>query len=276
MPVEEALTSKVVALVSAHPDDETVSAGGMLARMRDPVIVEVTDGAPRNLADARAAGYQTREEYAEARRLELLNALDVCGHPAAAADPESADPPNLIWLNAADQEASFDMEGLARRIAGILQERRPGAVLTHAYEGGHPDHDATAFAVHVALAVTPAPVELYEFTSYHAYPGRTGNPPGMETGRFLAGQEQGKVVTLSDDARERKARAIDCFATQLHMLRRFAVDVERFRAAPAYDFTQPPHPGKLFYEYFDWGVTGERWRSLAAEAARKLGIPGTL
>jgi len=48
--------------------------------------------------------------------------------------------------------------------------------------------------------------------------------------------------------------------------------MERFRAAPVYDFTQAPHPGKLFYENFDWGMTGERWRDLAAEALNELGM----
>jgi N-acetylglucosamine malate deacetylase 2 len=296
MPVEEALTRRSVALVSAHPDDETVGAGGLLARMRDPVIVEVTDGAPRNLADARAAGYDSRKEYAKARRQELLNALEVCGislpacagEPAGSSaakpgDPADAGSPaqagglcHLLFLNVADQEASLDLAGIVRRIARIVRERRPSILLTHPYEGGHPDHDATAFAVHAACALTPAPPEIYEFASYHAYPGRTESSPPMETGRFLAGQEQGKVITLSEEARGRKTRALDCFATQLHMLRHFAVDAERFRAAPVYDFTQAPHPGKLFYEHVDWGMTGERWRVLAAEAARTLGIPGTL
>ena len=64
---------------------------------------------------------------------------------------------------------------------------------------------------------------------------------------------------------------ISCFASQLHMLRNFPVDVERFRPAPAYDFTSAPHPGRLYYENFDWGVTGERWRRLAEEALRTLG-----
>jgi N-acetylglucosamine malate deacetylase 2 len=307
MPVEEALTRRSVALVSAHPDDETVGAGGLLARMRDPIIVEVTGGAPRNLADARAAGYDSREEYGNARRQELLNALEACvpayaDEPASGADDrlsssagplESRTPranaghkkrwPALgsadsfvVWLDVVDREASLDMAGIARRIAEIVRERRPAILLTHPYEGGHPDHDATAFAVHAACAITPAAPEIYEFPSYHAYTGRTEDPPRMETGRFLAGQEQGEVITLSLEARGRKARAMDCFATQLHMLRHFAVDVERFRTAPVYDFTQAPHPGKLFYEHFDWGMTGERWRVLAAEAARTLGIPGTL
>jgi hypothetical protein len=46
------------------------------------------------------------------------------------------------------------------------------------------------------------------------------------------------------------------------VLQAFTVEVERFRAAPDYDFTQAPHSGALFYENFNWGMTGARWREL--------------
>lgn len=72
-----------VAVIVAHPDDETVGAGAHLARTREselgPTIIHVTDGAPRNMSDALAAGFTTREDYARARRRELLAALNLAG-----------------------------------------------------------------------------------------------------------------------------------------------------------------------------------------------------
>lgn len=256
MPVEEALTRLNVIIIAAHPDDETIGCGGLLGRMRNPRVLHVTDGAPRNLADARSAGFEIREDYAQARRTELLNALDLAGIPAEQAQ----------CLEIADQEASLAMAGLARRTASLLRDLRPGAILTHPYEGGHPDHDATAFAVHAACALIPVPPEIYEFTSYHSRDGV------MEVGCFLIDGEPGEPVVLTNAERERKRRMVDCFATQLRMLRHFPLDIERFRAAPVYDFTQSPHPGKLFYENFDWGMTGARWRDLAAEALNEMGV----
>jgi hypothetical protein len=54
-------------------------------------------------------------------------------------------------------------------------------------------------------------------------------------------------------------------------LRGFATKFERFRVAPPYRFTRPPH-GALLYEQFDWGMDGARWRALAGAALRDLDL----
>jgi N-acetylglucosamine malate deacetylase 2 len=262
MSVEERLKVRRVLVVAAHPDDETIGCGGLLGRLREPVILHVTDGAPRNLAHARAAGFELREDYALARRMELRNALELVGIRQE----------QMRSLEIPDQDASLDLTGLASRIADVLRQTRPGAVLTHSYEGGHPDHDATAFAVHAACALVEAAPDIYEFTSYHA--AYRARDDGMEMGQFLIESEPGEAVQLTNHERERKRQMVDCFGTQLEMLRQFPLDVERFRPAPVYSFTEPPHPGKLFYENFDWGITGKRWRTLAAEALQQLVAAG--
>lgn len=121
-----------VAIVVAHPDDETIGVGGQLARLDGITIVHVTDGAPRDLGDARARGFASAEAYAAARRRELEAAMALAGVPATA----------LLTLDVPDQGAAFVMPGIAARLATLFAEREIELVLTHAYEGGHPDHDA--------------------------------------------------------------------------------------------------------------------------------------
>jgi LmbE family N-acetylglucosaminyl deacetylase len=253
MPVEAALTGAPVLLVAAHPDDETLGAGGILPRLDARAVVHVTDGAPRDPGDA-------REEYAAARRRELDAALRLAGISNG----------RLRQFDAVDREAWLSMADLARRIAEIIEELRPGVVLTHPYEGGHPDHDSTAFAVHAACALASSPPAIYEFTSYHAREG------ALETGRFLPGGDEGEVIALCPEERARKLRMIECFTSQLHFISQFPVDAERFRRAPAYDFGRAPHAGALLYEIFGWRPTGVEWRRAAMEAAGELGVPGTL
>jgi hypothetical protein len=80
------------------------------------------------------------------------------------------------------------------------------------------------------------------------------------------------TLVLGEHERAPKRRLVECFSTQSRALADFRIDVERFRPAPAYDFTRPPHAGRLFYEHFDWGVDGAHWRALAGEALAVLEI----
>ena len=242
-----------VALVVAHPDDETIAAGGSLHLMPGLLLVHVTDGAPRGLDDAAAAGFPTPEAYGAGRQAELEAALALCGEP-----------PHRVALGIVDQDASLDIPGIARRLAGLFRRHRVRAVLTHAYEGGHPDHDATALAVHLAVHGAAQGRAVFEFAGYHA-----GPEGALVTGRFLkhapAGGGEVAIARPPADA-ARKRAMLACFRTQAAMLRHFGAEQERFRAAPHYDFSKPPHPGRLNYEHWGWSMTGERWRGLAAAA----------
>lgn len=235
-----------VALVAAHPDDETIGAGASLRLFGHLLLVHATDGAPSNGVDARAAGFATAAEYAEARGVELRAALFLAG-----ADPE------LVGLGFTDQAASTNMKAGTRALAALLARHGAACVITHPYEGGHPDHDATACMVHAACAMLPSPPCIVEMTSYHA------TVDGMAYGVFLPNGEPHVTVSLSMTERAAKRAMLDAFTTQYATLTPFGAAEERFRRAPRYDFAQPPHPGTLHYERFDWGMTGSRWRELA-------------
>ncbi len=245
-------------IVAAHPDDETIGAGGRLDRLRDATFVYLTDGSPRNCADALAAGFATREAYAAARAEELANALSLAGVERA----------NVRRLNYIDQESAFNMVPATHTLARWLGEIQPDAVLTHPYEGGHPDHDTAALAVYAARRIlqhsrrgSPAVVEM---TSYHRRGGR------FETAHFLPCDGKAVAATLSPAERRLKARLFDCYRTQAKVLKDFSIDVERFRLAPDYDFAASPHPGALHYETSGWEIDGTRWRRLATAALQRM------
>jgi LmbE family N-acetylglucosaminyl deacetylase len=232
-------------IVAAHPDDEVIGAGALLRYLPDVRIIHTTNGSPRNPADAMRSGFSTREEYAFARRREFECAMDIAGVPAK----------HTTCLGYTDQEAIYHLSEMCERLAEEFARLEPDVVLTQPYEGGHPDHDATAFAVDQSFGWSG---KVFEMTSYHSCNGE------LITGTFLAGGDPVLVRDPGEQDLVLKQKMLGCFKSQQAVLRYFGVGPEQFRRAPKYDFTQPPHSGTLHYERLGWRMTGHRWRELAA------------
>lgn len=256
------LPSQPTLLVVAHPDDEALGAGALLTRLKNVSIIIVTDGAPADGTAARAAGFDGNAAYRQARVLETSDALALIGR---------SDVP-VFRLGFADQQAVVNIPRIVPRLMEIMRAGKFRYVVTHPYEGGHPDHDATALAVHAACFLlreekfaAPLPVEM---TSYHLNDGR------MVYGGFLAlsGAETVETFTLNAAEQDRKQRMLQCYRTQYRTLTEFPLDAERFRIAPVYDFLEPPHPGPLAYETFMWRMDGAGWRRAAGRALNRLGL----
>lgn len=257
-------------VVLAHPDDEVLALGGRMDRLRASRLLTVTDGAPADGADVATHGFSSRESYRSARRGELDRALLLAGLSPSLASALVLGGGETI----ADQTTAFHLPALARALRREIDRFQPDAVLTHPYEGGHPDHDSTAFAVHAALRLpgTGTPL-LVEAPSYHSREVREPGQPGIATGCFLPTPAPQTPVTryqLSEQEQHRKKALLGCFASQTETLAQFTTTAELFRPAPSYRFTEPPHPGRLFYEHFPWGMSGSRFRELVLLALADL------
>jgi LmbE family N-acetylglucosaminyl deacetylase len=256
---DDVIPGDKTAAIVAHPDDETLGLGAQLPRMPGMTIVHVTDGAPRNLADAHRLGFETAEAYARARRRELEAAMALVGIA----------PDALVALGVPDQEAAFQLAPIARRLADLLADRRIDVVFTHTYEGGHPDHEATAFAVQAASELVTrrsgrGPI-IVEMPFYRADVG------GRARQRFLPQPEHPDLAFwLSDEQRALKERMYAAHASQKAVLDQFPIQVERFRVAPPYDFTILPPVDAFLYEDENWGLTAPQWIGLVEQARRDL------
>src|SRR3989442_6591582 len=251
-------------VIVAHSDDEIVGAGCLISKLANITVLHITDGTPPSKQDAQAAGFErlsdyARADYARARRQECISALALANVPQE----------KIVDFGVADQQAPHYLAALAKRITTFLQQSAPDFVLTHPYEGGHPDHDAAAFATHAATRLIRQsgikPPVVFEIALHPSRDGKSKVP------EFLPNSTREiTTLVLDQEARDLKCRMYDCFATQRQVLKASPIGPEKFRQPPCYDFRRPPQRGKLHYENFACGLTGEQWQILACKALENL------
>jgi N-acetylglucosamine malate deacetylase 2 len=244
-------------VIVAHPADEVVGAGCLISKLVDVTVLHVTDGAPSD--DAAAAGFKGCSDYARARREECLAALAIANVPQD----------RVVEFAIPDHHAVDYLADLTKKITTFLQQSGADIVVTHPYEGGHPDHDATAFATHAALRLMKEngfrPPVLFEMALHPSKDFKAKLP------EFLPGTERETTTLLLDErAEELKQRMFACFETQRESLEVSPVGPEKFRQPSAYDFSVPPQEGKLHYENFAWAPRSDEWQSLASQALADL------
>jgi LmbE family N-acetylglucosaminyl deacetylase len=226
-----------IAIVTAHPDDETLAFGAIMRRLKGVRVVLATDGSPRDMKTQRVLGFPSVEAYRDARHIELTAALALAGVSAAA----------LTRFEFPDKEAAHNLGAFAGKLRTFFAANAIRAVLTHAYEGGHPDHDAVAAAV--ALATRGSAIEVVEAPFYRSRDGRFSVQSFVPFGGLLIVE-----TPLTPEEAAHKRAMVAAYPSQAGVFGGFKPSVERFRHAPAYDFTQPPNGGEVDYEkgFFPW------------------------
>ncbi len=235
-------------VIVAHPDDETAGCGGLLQRIAEPVVVFCTDGAPRDEFFWRK--FDSRLRYMRQREEEARKALSIIGANEliflAARPQQGPYPTDDLFV---DQELYRAIPPTAEALAEVVQRYRPQALLTLAYEGGHPDHDVCSFLTSVLARDHRLPA--WEFPLYHRQSSGT-----LAFQQFVVPGESETVLALSRDEIERKRAMVAAYESQQLVMAEFDPGLERFRPLPKYDYTQPPHAGALNYEAWGWPMRG--------------------
>jgi N-acetyl-1-D-myo-inositol-2-amino-2-deoxy-alpha-D-glucopyranoside deacetylase len=138
------MTDRVLLAVHAHPDDECISTGGILARYAAEgvwtILVTCTDGAVGEISDPALA---TPENLVEVRARELdesvrilrVSRLIKLGYRDSGMAGTSDNNHPLSFLQA-------DFDQAVERVVRVVRDERPQIIVTYDERGGygHPDH----------------------------------------------------------------------------------------------------------------------------------------
>lgn len=221
--IEQLLRSTLV--IIAHPDDESIGCGILLQRIATASVFACTDGAPSIARLWHGKGYHTREEYARKRASEFHAALEI-----------SAVRHKYVMTDIPDQMLHRYLQQASTHIEQHVDRTSPDAILTHAYEGGHPDHDACAFLAHWIGGKFSIPV--WEMPFYHR---RDAKSPLIYQ-RFLPAPQDEILLSPSPAEIHKKECMLRQHKTQADVISQFDKTRELFRPQPSYDFTVSPNP----------------------------------
>jgi LmbE family N-acetylglucosaminyl deacetylase/SAM-dependent methyltransferase len=182
-----------VVVVAAHPDDESLGAGGLLAEAADRAL-EITlvlatagershPGSPTHTADALAVR----------RRGEAEAALSILA-------PEA----RMVFVDVPDGAVADAEDRLAARIVDVVGEAGEGTLVVAPWRrDGHPDHEAAGRAAAAAARRTDARLAEYPIWWWHW--SEPSSAPWLAMRRLPIGAA----------AQERHARAIAAHTSQV-------------------------------------------------------------
>jgi LmbE family N-acetylglucosaminyl deacetylase len=213
----------VTVVLSPHLDDAVLGAFTVLAGGGEVLVVNVCDAVPPagHASDwVRLCGGSDDAEQMRLRQVEDRMALAKVGREAI----------GLGFLEADERPLQADPQTIAEALTGAVPAA--GRLIAPVGMGSHPDHLAASAAA--ASFAARVPVELYADIPYAlraGWPswvsGANRDPhvdPDVAWERALArlpvarAELKAAVVALDDATRSAKARALDCYASQVGAL----------------------------------------------------------
>ena len=232
---------KRILILVPHPDDEIVACAATIARAREAgaqvFALYLTHGCIAR--DTMWAWERNKYDTVVANR--RAEGEVVAAYLGITPVGWSSRPARYLW----QELATVDAE-----VAKAVRTHNIDQLWVPAYEGGNPDHDGLNALAQLYIRGghhgLPA-LSVLEFTEYN-FAGRKAQsqsfpvPNGTET-----------VLVLNADEQRMKRDALALYASEQMNLGYVDVAREAFRPlAATYDYSKPPHEGKLWYARFNW------------------------
>lgn len=184
--------ARVTAVIAAHPDDEIIGCGSLLAlraRERGKIwVLVLTDGSQLFSKVLGIATNPTPEEVGTRRVNESVNAGKVIGLPKEA----------YTFWNYPDGKLNAHKPEVEKRLIAWFKEKSPDEIFCHRDDDPHADHSMAASISHHAAARAAPQVPVYQF--------RVSNEKIKPTGGQL---------NIPAELTSLKRKALNCFRSHL-------------------------------------------------------------
>jgi LmbE family N-acetylglucosaminyl deacetylase len=216
-----------------HPDDEVVACAAAIGRAKgqgaEIFALYLTDGClaretmwPWRRAD-HGDGVARRRAEGEAAAARLgLTPLGWAPRPA-----------RRLWR---------ELPQVHAEMRSAIEACAPDQIWLPAYEGGNPDHDG----LNALGQLFTDQLSVLEFAEYNFLGGK----PRAQQFPFPDGSEQ--TIELDLEERDRKRALLRLYASEQQNLNYVGLAGECYRPLAVYDYSQPPHPGRLWYARYRW------------------------
>ena len=231
MPVE--FPARRPLIFVAHPDDESLACGGLLQRVDAALVVFATDGAAPGFGGERISG--SLKAYSDARFIEAARAL---AHVPNTSSQRLTKPDGSYFV---EVHLFEELPDAFASLCALARSFSPDAIISHAYEGAHLDHDACSFlATHAAAELSLC---CFEFPLYWLDANRNVVRQQFRDVSPVSEGTANKSVELrlSESEIDRKNKMLAEYHTQRGTVSSFAPDVERFRLGPSSGSFLEPH-----------------------------------
>ena len=223
-----------ILILAAHPDDEIVACAAAIGRAQQQgstiFVHYLTHGcvARKTLWRWQRKHYNA---YVERRLSEAAKAARFLNLTPTGNVPKRA--ARHLWreLSKVDSE-----------LRQLVTSFQIDQLWVPAYEGGNADHDA----LNALASKYASRYRVFEFAEYNFYEKRARS----HLFPFPNGTEE--TITLTPQEQENKRMALEIYQSEKRNLNYVKTEHECFRALTTYNYSLPPHPGKLWYTRFQW------------------------
>jgi LmbE family N-acetylglucosaminyl deacetylase len=234
--------------IFAHPDDEALGASALLSRnSTTSEIVFVSDGMPAKKTDPEYYPPYTKfpefgDAYKKYRQKEAQNSMTCLG----------ISPDKIHFLDYPDSGLINFIEDVVKSIEKLITENSFENLYTHAYEGGHIDHDLVCFAVWKAVQNTKNSVkQIFEIPLYHFENGEYNHNMPLTSQKHIA-----QNLVLTKEETRKKFLAISSYISQREDTQYFdkqspEYQIQHSPKSGIQKFQKQPHTGRLQYEKGD-------------------------